>query len=64
MSVPEIQKCFGSDASAAGIRFQFMTRIKADVKLINGARANGVDCKDITLSGADRSSKSGNGTRL
>jgi hypothetical protein len=61
MLMSDIKKCFGSDASAAGIKFQFMTRIKADVKLINDARASGVDCKDITLSGAEKNSKNGNG---
>jgi|SRR6187402_659961 len=45
----EVAACFGSDATAAGIRFQFATRIKGDVKIIRDARARGIDCKDIKL---------------
>lgn len=62
--LPEIQQCFGSDAIAGGIKFQFVTRIKADVNLIKNARANGIDCKDIKLSGANEGSNGGNGRRL
>jgi hypothetical protein len=65
ISLPEIQKSFGSDATVGGIKFQFATRIKADVKLINDAKAAGIDCKDITLGGAVRSEgKGGKGQML
>jgi hypothetical protein len=47
--LPEIQKSFGSDAVVGGIKFQFATRRKADVKLINDTKAAGIDCKDITI---------------
>ncbi|PMD37336.1 hypothetical protein L207DRAFT_74352 [Hyaloscypha variabilis F] len=57
----EIQQCFGSDATAGGIRFQFATRINKNVKLIKSARANGIDCKEIKLSWADKSAETGNG---
>lgn len=50
----EIQACFGSDATVGGIKFQFNTRIKTDVKLIQEARKNGADCKDITLGGSSK----------
>ena len=40
---------FGSDATAAGIKFQWSTRIKEDAAVLKEARANGVDCKDVTL---------------
>jgi hypothetical protein len=40
---------FGSDATAAGIKFQWATRIKEDAAVLKEARANGVDCKDVTL---------------
>ncbi|TGO22794.1 hypothetical protein BPAE_0154g00050 [Botrytis paeoniae] len=43
----EVQKCFGSDASAVGIKFQFATTIKKNVDQIRNARAAGKDCKDI-----------------
>ncbi|KAE9364597.1 hypothetical protein N431DRAFT_447767 [Stipitochalara longipes BDJ] len=56
----EIQQCFGSDATAGGIKFQFATRFNKDVKLIKDARANGIDCKDIKLSWADKSTNDGN----
>jgi hypothetical protein len=42
MIFAEVAAFFGSDATAAGIKFQFVTRIKE-------ARANGVDRKDVTL---------------
>lgn len=51
MSFTEIQACFGSDATVGGLKFQFATRIRTDVNLINEARENGVDCKDIQLGG-------------
>ncbi|CZR56747.1 uncharacterized protein PAC_06636 [Phialocephala subalpina] len=51
----EIQKCFGSDATVGGLKFQFATRIKADVKIVNDARQNEIDCKDITLGGGVKS---------
>lgn len=60
----ELQKCFGSDASVGGIKFQFATRIKADFELIKNARAKGIDCKDIKLSWADQASIGGKGTQL
>jgi hypothetical protein len=47
--LPEIAKCFGSDASTGGIRFQFDTRFRQDAKVINDARARGLDIQDITL---------------
>ncbi|KAM0132414.1 hypothetical protein ACHAP3_006451 [Botrytis cinerea] len=45
----EVQKCFGSDASTGGIKFQFATSIKRNVDQIRSARAAGKDCKDITF---------------
>ncbi|KAF7931679.1 uncharacterized protein EAE98_004415 [Botrytis deweyae] len=45
----EVQKCFGSDATAGGIKFQFATTIKKHVDQIRSARAAGKDCKDITF---------------
>ncbi|PQE28075.1 hypothetical protein CJF32_00005822 [Rutstroemia sp. NJR-2017a WRK4] len=48
--IPEIQQCFGSDATPAGIKFQFATTFKKNVADIQGARSSGTDCKDITLS--------------
>jgi hypothetical protein len=45
----EIAAFFGSDATAAGIKFQFATHIKEDAALLKEARADGVDCKDVTL---------------
>lgn len=54
ISFTEIQACFGSDATAGGIKFQFSTRIKPDVNLILEARKSGVDCKDITLGGKSK----------
>jgi hypothetical protein len=47
--LPEIAGCFGSDASTGGIRFQFDTRFRQDAKVINDARARGLDIQDITL---------------
>jgi hypothetical protein len=47
--LPEIAGCFGSDASTGGIRFQFGTRFRQDAKVINDARARGLDIQDITL---------------
>lgn len=61
---PEIQQCFGSDATAGGIQFQFSTRIRADVRLVKDARAKGIDCKDIKLSWANESSKGGKGRKF
>jgi hypothetical protein len=58
----ELQQCFGSDATTGGLKFQFATRIKADVDLIKDARAKGIDCKDIKLSCADKTSKGSKGT--
>jgi hypothetical protein len=52
ISLAEIQQFFGSDATAAGIRFQFATRIKDDVKLLKQARNEGKDCKDVELGGS------------
>jgi hypothetical protein len=49
-SIPEIQQCYGSDATAAGIKFQFATTFKKNVADIQAARSSGTDCKDITLS--------------
>jgi hypothetical protein len=46
----EIQQFFGSDATAGGIKFQFHTRVKEDVKILIAARAAGTDCKDAILS--------------
>jgi hypothetical protein len=60
----ELQKCFGSDATVGGIKFQFATRVKADVELIKEARAKGIDCKDIKLSWADHVSIGGKGTQI
>ncbi|PQE06651.1 hypothetical protein CJF31_00009776 [Rutstroemia sp. NJR-2017a BVV2] len=48
--IPEIQQCYGSDATAAGIKFQFATTFKKNVADIQAARSSGTDCKDITLS--------------
>ncbi|KAF7887040.1 uncharacterized protein EAF02_003687 [Botrytis sinoallii] len=45
----EVQKCFGSDATAGRIKFQFATTIKKHVDQIRSARAAGKDCKDIIL---------------
>ncbi|KAF7901072.1 hypothetical protein EAF00_003293 [Botryotinia globosa] len=45
----EVQKCFGSDATTGGIKFQFATTIKKHVDQIRSARAAGKDCKDITI---------------
>ncbi|KAF7900417.1 uncharacterized protein EAF01_007719 [Botrytis porri] len=45
----EVQQCFGSDASAGGIKFQFATTIKKNVDQIRSARAAGKDCKDIVF---------------
>ena len=59
----ELQKCFGSDATVGGIKFQFATRIKADVELIKNARAKSIDCKDIKLSWADQPSIGGKGSK-
>lgn len=50
----EIQQFFGSDATIAGIRFQFATRIKDDVKLLKQARNEGQDCKDVVLSSGEK----------
>ena len=47
--LPEIAGCFGSDASTGGIRFQSDTRFRQDAKVINDARARGLDIQDITL---------------
>jgi hypothetical protein len=47
----ETQQFFGSDATAAGIRFQFASRIKDHVKLLKQARSESRDCKDVALSG-------------
>jgi hypothetical protein len=55
----ELAACFGSDATPGGIKFQFMTKIKDDVKAIRAARASGVDCKDIAL--PSLSTKGGSG---
>lgn len=44
-------KCFGSDATVGGLKFQFSNRNKADVKTINDARKAGINGKDITLGG-------------
>lgn len=49
-SLPEIQKCFGSDATIGGLKFQFATSIKKNVEQILSARAAGKDCKDIIFS--------------
>jgi hypothetical protein len=49
IDLPEIAECFGSDASAGGIRFQFDTRFRQDAKVINDARARRLDIQDITL---------------
>ena len=49
MIFAEVAAFFGSDATAAGIKFQFVTRIKEDAAVLKEARANGVDCKDVTL---------------
>jgi hypothetical protein len=62
ISFLEVQQCFGSDATAGGLRFQFSTRIKAGVELIKDARAKGIDCKDIKLSYADETVKDRKGT--
>lgn len=59
----ELQKCFGSDATVGGIKFQFATRIKADIELIKNARAKSIDCKDIKLSWADQPSIGGKGSK-
>ncbi|CZT02253.1 uncharacterized protein RCO7_11042 [Rhynchosporium graminicola] len=40
---------FGSDATAGGIRFQYFDRIKKDIDALRKGRADGVDCKEITL---------------
>ncbi|TGO70383.1 hypothetical protein BOTNAR_0001g00590 [Botryotinia narcissicola] len=45
----EVQKCFGSDATPGGIKFQFATTIKKHVDQIRSVRAAGKDCKDITF---------------
>ncbi|KAF7944705.1 uncharacterized protein EAE97_005338 [Botrytis byssoidea] len=45
----EVQKCFGSDATPGGIKFQFATTIKKHVDKIRSVRAAGKDCKDITF---------------
>ncbi|TGO42507.1 hypothetical protein BHYA_0007g00060 [Botrytis hyacinthi] len=45
----EVHKCFGSDATPSGIKFQFATTIKKHVDQIRSARAAGKDCKDITF---------------
>jgi hypothetical protein len=49
MIFAEIAAFFGSDATAAGIKFQFATRIKEDVAVLKEARKDGVDCKNVTL---------------
>jgi hypothetical protein len=60
ISLPEIQKSFGSDETVGGIKFQLATRIKADSKLINDAKAAGIDCNDIALGGIVKEGKGGN----
>jgi len=51
-SVPEVQKCFGSDTSVGGLKFQMSTAIRPIVTRIHQARAAGVDCKDLGIGGA------------
>jgi hypothetical protein len=62
ISITELQLCFGSDATAGGLKFQFATRVKSDVDLIKDARAKGIDCKDVKLSWAGETAKGSKGT--
>jgi hypothetical protein len=55
----EIAECFGSDATAGGIRFQFSTTFKQNAKKINDARAKGMDCKDLVFAGSGGSASGG-----
>ncbi|KAA8573967.1 hypothetical protein EYC84_005509 [Monilinia fructicola] len=57
----EIQKCFGSDATIGGLKFQFATSIKKNVEQILSARAAGKDCKDIIFSSNATAEKYGEG---
>ncbi|KAF5874488.1 uncharacterized protein Bfra_004498 [Botrytis fragariae] len=58
----EVQKCFGSDATPGGIKFQFATTIKKNVDQIRNARAAGKDCKDITFNSNEMAKHFGSDT--
>ncbi|KAF4613410.1 hypothetical protein G7Y89_g15477 [Cudoniella acicularis] len=45
----EMAACFGSDATVAGIKFQFATNFKQNAKRIQAAHAAGKDCKDLGI---------------
>jgi len=45
----EIHQFFGSDATIAGIRFQFSTTFKGYANQLKVARESGIDCKNVVL---------------
>lgn len=47
----EIQQFYGSDATPAGLRFQYFDRIRYAVQALRAARAAGIDCKLVVLNG-------------
>lgn len=51
MNFKQVVAYFGSDATEAGIRFQFASRLKNYANLLKRARAAGLDCKDVKFEG-------------
>jgi poly-beta-hydroxyalkanoate depolymerase len=47
----EMQKHMGEDVTVSAIRWQFAVPIRADAKRLQEARAAGIDCQTIVLSG-------------
>lgn len=59
MRFPEIQKHMGEDVTVSALRWQFSIPIKADAQRLRDARAAGIDCQTVVLSGAGGSYKGG-----